>query len=267
MQSEGEPLPKVLDSIFLLGSLLRPVSGGFEETNAATRQKTPVNKPHLGWPAVAVTWPLNPYLKRLTINFYEETISGLTIRGTSPGSRKFLGEFGMETTTLTLDSLPTHASLTLSFDLFVLKSWDGSRYLHPANNLPTGPDIFKLNVAGASTPLFYSSFTNIGPHYAFPQSYPDTYPSAEHAAETGADEVKTLGYWYGDSVYHLSFEILHTADSISLEFTGIFDEHNIPDESWGVDNVEVTSVIPEPSSLIIFGVLFGLGFIGWWKKR
>ena len=39
---------------------------------------------------------------------------------TPNGNRRFLGQFGTETVTLTLDDLPAHSRVTVSFDLFII---------------------------------------------------------------------------------------------------------------------------------------------------
>lgn len=68
----------------------------------------------------------------------------VTGRDTTPaGSRTFLGQFGNNTASLTLGGLVPHNSLTLSFDLFVIRSWDGNSSISGA-----GPDIFTLGVSG-----------------------------------------------------------------------------------------------------------------------
>jgi len=47
-------------------------------------------------------------------------------------------------------------------------------------------------------------------------------------------------------------------------------EVGLGDESWGIDNlsVDTTSVVPEPSTLLLFGAgLLGLGGIAWRRHR
>ena len=70
---------------------------------------------------------------------------------TPVGSRGFLGRFDNATITLTL-ALPTHTGVTVSFDLFILQSWDG-------NDTEFGPDIWELMVDGGPT-LVHTTFTN-----------------------------------------------------------------------------------------------------------
>jgi hypothetical protein len=143
------------------------------------------------------------------------------------GSRTFLGQFLNETVTLTVSELGGHSDVTVSFDLYVIQSWDG--------NGPAGPDVWELSVGGIG-PLLHTSFSNV---YFEDQSYPGPFPDSSHPAQTGAVEVNTLGYpLYGDSVYHLTFTLPHVESSLSIDFSA-FGLASLEDESWGLDNVEV----------------------------
>jgi len=57
----------------------------------------------------------------------------------APNGQSFLGQFGNTNTTLTLDGLAAHNSVTISFDLYVIRSWDGNSYAN-------GPDIWGINI-------------------------------------------------------------------------------------------------------------------------
>ena len=146
------------------------------------------------------------------------------------GTRKFLGEFDSQTVSLTLDNLPSHQSVTISFDLLILKSWDGM-----GND---GPDIWDLTIDGQKT-LLHTTFDNITTDPGKVQNYPDTYPGPSHPARTGATEQDTLGYtFYGDAIYYLEYTFSHAGASLQAAFTGI-NLQGISDESWGLDNVLV----------------------------
>jgi hypothetical protein len=45
----------------------------------------------------------------------------------------FLGEFGSQAITLTLQDLPDHSLVTITFDLYLIRSWDGNTLVN------TGP--------------------------------------------------------------------------------------------------------------------------------
>ncbi|QEG01606.1 hypothetical protein Mal15_56830 [Stieleria maiorica] len=182
-----------------------------------------------------------------------------TTTSTTPiGARSFLGEFGNEAVTLTLASIGLHDQVTVSFDLFILKSWDGT--LPGANgNPPYAPDVFFLTVDGSTT-LIEASFGNFDALGDL-QSYPNAIAGGLVPHRTGASESNTLGYsWLGfqqDSVYNLSFTFPHISDSLALQFAATLQEAVTPitaNESWGIDNVLISvNPVPEPSTFSIFG--------------
>ena len=54
--------------------------------------------------------------------------------------------------------------------------------------------------------------------------------------------MNTLGYsFYGDSIYHLTFNFPHSGDTLILNFSSsLFEGKGTDDESWGLDNVRVS---------------------------
>ncbi|MFN7526267.1 MAG: Calx-beta domain-containing protein, partial [Dolichospermum sp.] len=146
---------------------------------------------------------------------------------TPVGERNFLGEFGNDTVSLTLNN-QANTTVTLEFDLFILKTWDGS--------YGGGPDIFTLSIDGGQT-LLNTTFSNVGNE----QAYPGTFGSATYPGRTGAVENKTLGYtYYGDSVYRISSTFQAPSSNLIINFAGS-GLQDIGDESWGLDNVKVTT--------------------------
>jgi len=155
--------------------------------------------------------------------------------------QRFLGHFSNDTVSLTLNDLPSHTDVTVSFDLLIIRSWDG--------NGPEGPDVWDLSVAGGQT-LLHTTFTNADPSGTERQAYPGTYPGGEHPGRTGAAETNTLGFTFRgtpwDSVYRLISTFPHSASSLVLNFSGS-GLQGVLDESWGIDNVEV-SVTGQPET-------------------
>lgn len=159
------------------------------------------------------------------------------------GNRQFLGEFGgprvdrtartrvFQTVRLSLDRLPPHARATVSFDLLILKSWDG-------NSPQYGRDRWVLRVVDGPT-LLDTTFSN-NPKVAREGSSQD-YPRPGSAPHQGKASSGTLGYdFFGDSAYHLSFTFPHTGPNLALEFASdLFEGKGLADESWGLDNVTV----------------------------
>jgi hypothetical protein len=176
---------------------------------------------------------------------------------TPVGNRQFLGQFGNETVALTLNNLPAHTEVTISFDLFIIRSWSGNE-----------PDIWNLNVSNGPI-LLHTTFNNHDPHIfnsPTPQAYPDNYPDGSHPSFTGASEINALGYTFlcepspgdgvvdlpMDTVYELSFIFPHFASELVLNFSGA-ELAGLASASWGLDNVTVEA-IPEPSTLLLIGL-------------
>lgn len=198
------------------------------------------------------------------------------------GTRLFLGEYGNDMLTLSLGGLTSHATTTVSFSLYLIRSWDGNDTT-VVNSDPLGPDQWKFGVSGST--LFDVTFSNgnpAGQSYApspgalsCNAGYNAVYPAGSYNPMTGADECYSLGYTFTDaivtdehmdSVYNLSFMFAHNASDLVLNFsaTGL---QGLADESWGLDNVQVeVSAVPVPAAVWLFGSGL-LGLIGFTRKK
>ncbi len=199
--------------------------------------------------------------------------------------RKFLGEFSNGTVSLSLTDLPAHVNTTVSFSLYLIRSWDGNETTVVTGD-PLGPDTWSLGVAGGPT-LLSTTFSNgsstVGQAYAptpFAAGCTDYnlsgLPAGEYNPMTGASECYSLGYLFSspdvtdeamDSVYNLSFMFAHNASDLALNFSAA-GLQGIGDESWGLDNVMVqVTPVPLPAAVWLFGSGL-LGLIGFaYKKR
>lgn len=162
--------------------------------------------------------------------------------------RRFLGEFNNDFVYLSLNSLPAHTVITVTFDLFIIRSWDGNTTEYKGG--PVGPDIWDLQLLGGITPLLHTSFSNWDT-LGFYQAYPDSYPDGNYFARTGATENNSLGYTNSvgeimDSVYHLSFTFPHSSNDLTFIFSS-YGLQEIFDESWGLDNVSVSGDFSDTS--------------------
>ncbi len=166
------------------------------------------------------------------------------------GARRFLGQFGNDTVTLTLRDLPLHAGMRLSLDLFVIRTWDGAGAAAPAGgSVSPGPDIWAVGPMGGSA-LLSTSFDNnhMSPYrQVHTQSYPGSHPNGRFPPQTGAVETNSLGYDFdfsgvglcpADAVYRLSFAFAHSETAAYVQFSAS-GLQALSDESWGLDNVQV----------------------------
>ena len=181
-----------------------------------------------------------------------------SVTSTTPGGcvrcTTFLGSFANADVQLALTGLAAHSDLTISFDLYVVGSWDGNR------NDWAGPDRWSFGLNG-ETPLLSTTFSLYDPT----QAYPEDYPAGDYAARSGAAENNTLGYlvdpWNGDSVYHLTYTIPHASDAVQFEFIG-WNLQQVSDESWGLDNVQVQATdLPEPRSIVLVAVPIAMALL------
>jgi len=123
---------------------------------------------------------------------------------------------------------------TLSFDLYILDSWDG-------NEATYGID--KLLVRANNALIFNQSFSNQAGN---PQSF----------AGTPTQSGSNLGFHYfNDSIYRniaINFTI-PAGQPLTLLFTDTLAQ-SLEDESWGIDNINVSySVVPTPGTAALAG--------------
>jgi hypothetical protein len=185
-----------------------------------------------------------------------------TRRNTVPNERyptpSFLGEFGCidyddqesspkqidncreaDVVTLTLAGLPQHDEVTITFDLYLIRTWDGNPGIFSPWDDLIAPDLFNLSVVGGPT-LLNATFA-IHPERPY-QSYPEQYPTDGSVApnnphHSGALAIDALGYDI-DAVYRLTFTFAHSQPTVAFKFTAPALQE-LWDESWGLDNVEV----------------------------
>lgn len=192
--------------------------------------------------------------------------STTTTELTPIGSNPFLGQFGMtnisgQSTILTLNSLPVHSALTVSFDLYIIGSWDG-------HGIDVGPDVWNFGVVGGTNLLHttFSNLPNINPGDRN-QDYPGTYPGGNFVEQTGSVASNSLGYHYivgspagsvdaQDATYHLTYTFAQSGSIVGLQFSSTLT--GFPDDYWGIDNI-VVATVPEPSTFILAsGGLLGM---------
>ncbi len=167
---------------------------------------------------------------------------------TAPCTATFIGEFGNEVVTLTLKDLPAHSQAAVSFDLYIIRSWDGNAINWPpelaskvfAPEGIVGPDLWSLRVNGDT--LLQTTFSN-WENPGLMQAFPGSYPGGSYPGQSGASQVNTLCYNFFqfpmDATYPMSFTFDHSGDTLTVDFAAL-GLSAITDESWGLDNIKVT---------------------------
>jgi hypothetical protein len=236
-------------------------------------------------PASAATVYMNDFQTAVGAGWSSaDNTIGITQAPNDDFVRLFLGEFSNGTVSLSLTDLPEHVTTTVSFSLYLIRSWDGNDNTM-VNDDPLGPDTWSLGMAGGPT-LLSTTFSNgsntVGQAYA-PTPFAagctgynlSGLPAGEYNPMTGASECYSLGYTFSspdvtneamDSVYNLSFTFAHNASDLILNFSanGL---QGIGDESWGLDNVQVAvAPVPVPPAVWLFGSGL-LGLIGVARRK
>ncbi len=165
-----------------------------------------------------------------------------TTRTTANTFTTFLGRFANHRVNLTVDTV-AGADYELTFDLYIIDSWDGtsSRW---------GTDTF--GVMADETTLLRETFTN------------GTGPATFTGTPTEGGPGVNLGFTsrWADSIYR-GMTLGFTAADVSTVIT--FFGHGlqgISDESWGIDNVSIAQVsVPAPggAALAALAVLAAMG--------
>ncbi len=159
-----------------------------------------------------------------------------------PPQRKFLGPFDEKPITFTLDGLPPHQFIHLTFELLTYEPWNGDSGF--------GRDLWDMRVLDGQ-PLIHTTFSNCGFfENNNEQSFPDQYPwYPTHPGWTGAAAHQSLGFtttWnrngtFGtDSTYDFDITLPHTGATIALQFKSQTKQHQ--NHPYGFLNFKVETV-------------------------
>ena len=166
-----------------------------------------------------------------------------------------LGSFNNEGFKLSLNSLPDHNYIVVSFDLYIHDSWDGN-----TNELsPPGEDhdawIMEFDPEEkrkiSEQVYFETTFSNgeCQPARCLDQSYPNVFPFVRNP-RTNSTGINLPGLCSlvnnpsGTSLYRVSKIYRHERSLLTISFYDKLLQTNSPDpkcdESWSLDNLTVT---------------------------
>jgi len=166
----------------------------------------------------------------------------------------FNGPYSREEVEVVIDRLEPHEFIEISFDLLILRAWDGSVPINERSNgrpPSLGPDFFRLGLDDGRT-LLYTTFSN-NPDERFrreslSQNYPSPVAGDLWEPQAGAIAKNDLGYTYPwappleevpmDATYRLRFVVPHRERRLVLQMAGM-NLQDLIDESWGVSNLSV----------------------------
>ncbi len=151
--------------------------------------------------------------------------------------KPFQGPFANQSVSLLVTRLPAHRWVKVSFELYIMGSWDGS-------NAVWGPDLWTMSVRGGPR-LISSTFAALSYVNNSDQSYPDDFPRALHPAWTGASRRDVLNSPDArnpaSGVYKIELLFPHADKQLMLDFAGSYDDQPIEKQCWGVGNVQVST--------------------------
>jgi hypothetical protein len=160
-----------------------------------------------------------------------------------------LGNYNNRSFSLTVDNLPKHNLITVSFDLYIHDDWNGNK------SAPDGPDVWEMLVDG--NPYINTTFSNepcsnAPGVFCPPQAYPLNYPNNNHAPKTGAFRTDLPGFCSlksslnGTTQYKIEKTFDHTNKTLVLECLDKLVQTNVSDpkcdESWSVDNISIKAI-------------------------
>lgn len=162
-------------------------------------------------------------------------------------STKVLGRFSNSGFDLTLNDLPSHDLVDISFDLFIHDGWIGNQKF--SSNEDT-PDIWQLKMNGKT--YISTTFSNqacLAGNICPPQSYPADYPNNNYNPRSGAARNDLPGFCSqitnpnGTSMYKIHKSISHSDKTLFIQCLDQFIQKNVTDlkcnASWSVDNIQI----------------------------
>ena len=155
---------------------------------------------------------------------------------------KVFGNFNNNRIELKLDSLPTHNTLKITFDLYIHDKWDGDYLIPGGNNIP---DAWQMLLDGGQIHVTTFSNSNFG------QSYPKNYvagtpsnPARSDAWDTNLPGLCTLkSSPNGSTLYKIEITTAHTNNRANISCNDALQPFgSFCQKSWSIDNLMVTAI-------------------------
>jgi len=163
---------------------------------------------------------------------------------------KMLGRYNNSGFNLSLDNLPKHDLIKITFDLYIQDSWDGNS--KGDGKVIAGPDLWQMKLDGDTYINTTFSNTICNGVYCLMQSYPHNYPY-NNEPKTGVLQGDLPGVCHfsgipgGTSLYRIERIISHKKNTLFLEFQDMLKQSNVTnplcDESWSMDNLIITTSV------------------------
>lgn len=161
---------------------------------------------------------------------------------------KVLGNYNNGQFTLTVNDLPSHNIVDITFDLYIHDNWVGSQQFE--NN--SGPDIWQMKIDNKTyINTTFNNYACIEGNFCPPQSYPDDYPTQSNNPRSGASQVGLPGFCdpnsqTGTVLYKIHKSISHSDRTLLIQCLDQLRHKDVADqkcnESWSVDNIKIRAI-------------------------
>lgn len=153
--------------------------------------------------------------------------------------------------TLSLTGLDSHSSVTVEFDLYLFDTWDrhytGTQASPGAVNPYWSPDIVNVTANGTQ----YASLSYEYASYPYSNTLTGaTYTPVSSGQYGGNPQWNNLAT---DRIFHITLTFSDLAPNLNLSFATTSNS-GLSDESYGIDNVRVSTVVSAPSSMLLLGL-------------
>lgn len=184
-----------------------------------------------------------------TNDFESGNLANITNGTISPfNGSKVLGNYNNGQFNLTINDLPDHDLVDISFDLYIHDNWVGAQQFE--NN--SGPDIWQMKVDNKTyINTTFNNYACADGNICPPQSYPADYPNQSNNPRTGASQTDLPGFCNANSqpgtvLYKIHKSISHSDKTLLIECLDLLKHKDVADqkcnESWSVDNIKVTAI-------------------------